>query len=109
VRRDRRPPRPIGHLIKVDGLSVGSAVPLPSCGGYRFIASDGRVEELDSTIWPDLQRIETFAAALLRTGRMPPPRIAAALFDDRVHRTWFDALLFRRRTTPRSPIRPRAR
>jgi hypothetical protein len=54
------------HIIDIDGRFVGAAIRLDS--GYRFVATDMRLEELDSTIWPTLADIQRLARRLYRTG-----------------------------------------
>lgn len=55
------------HIIDVDGRFVGAAVRLDA--GYRFIAIDMRLEELDSTIWPTLADVQRLARNLFLNGR----------------------------------------
>lgn len=38
------------HIIDVDGAFVGAAVRLDT--GYRFIATDMKLDDLDGSIWP---------------------------------------------------------
>ncbi len=67
------------HIIEVDGVFVGAAVRLDT--GYRFVATDFRLEQLDSTIWPTLADIRRLARGLYLTGSLdgrttpqtPPP------------------------------------
>jgi hypothetical protein len=54
------------HVIDVDGVFVGAAVRLDT--GYRFVATDCRLEELDSTIWPTLADVRRLARSLYLTG-----------------------------------------
>jgi hypothetical protein len=54
------------HIIDVDGVFVGAAVRLDT--GYRFVATDFRLEQLDSTIWPSLADVQRLARSLYRTG-----------------------------------------
>ena len=54
------------HVIDVDGVFVGAAVRLDT--GYRFVATDFRLEELDSTIWPSLADVRRLARSLYLTG-----------------------------------------
>jgi len=64
------------HIIEVDGAFVGAAVRLDT--GYRFVATDLRVEELDGTTWPSLADVRRLAHRLFRTGRFDaPPAVAA--------------------------------
>jgi len=54
------------HVIDVDGVFVGVAVRLDT--GYRFVATDFRLEQLDSTIWPTLADVRRLARGLYLTG-----------------------------------------
>jgi hypothetical protein len=54
------------HVIDVDGVFVGAAVRLDT--GYRFVATDFRLEQLDSTIWPTLADVRRLARSLYFTG-----------------------------------------
>lgn len=54
------------HVIDVDGVFVGAAVRLDT--GYRFVATDFRLEQLDSTIWPTLADVRRLARSLYLTG-----------------------------------------
>jgi hypothetical protein len=67
------------HTIEIDGHFVGSAVRLDL--GYRFIAVDARLEDLDGTIWPGLSDVQRLARQLFLTGRFDrgPDQIAAGL------------------------------
>ena len=47
------------HIIEVDGTFVGVAVRIDR--GYRFVATDFRLEELDSSIWPTLEDVRRLA------------------------------------------------
>jgi hypothetical protein len=67
------------HPIDIDGVFVGAAVRLDR--GYRFIAINMRVEELDQTIWPTLADVQRLARRLYVNGslaeqdaRQAPPR-----------------------------------
>ena len=59
------------HIIEIDGAFVGAAVRLDI--GFRFVATDIRVEELDGTVWPSLPELRRLAGGLYRTGRLSPP------------------------------------
>lgn len=54
------------HIIDIDGRFVGAAIRLDS--GYRFIATDMRLEDLDSTIWPTLADVQRLARRLYLNG-----------------------------------------
>jgi hypothetical protein len=56
------------HVIEIDGAFVGAAVRLDT--GYRFIATDIRMEELHGTVWPSLAEVRRLANRLFRTGRV---------------------------------------
>lgn len=66
------------HVIVIDGAFVGAAVHLDV--GYRFVATDIRMNDLDGAIWPTLADIKRLAGQLYRTGRFGlPPQPAPAL------------------------------
>jgi hypothetical protein len=54
------------HPIAIDGVFVGAAIRLD--GGYRFIATNMRLEELDQTMWPTLADVQRLARRLYATG-----------------------------------------
>jgi hypothetical protein len=54
------------HVIDVDGVFVGAAIRIDR--GYRFVATDLRLEELDSTVWPTLADVGRLARLLCLTG-----------------------------------------
>ena len=58
------------HVIDIIGTFVGAALRTDS--GYRFIATDLRVEELDGSIRPSLSDIRQLARQLYLTGRFGP-------------------------------------
>ncbi len=58
------------HVIDINGTFVGAALRTDS--GYRFIATDLRVEELDGSIRPSLSDIRQLARQLYLTGRFGP-------------------------------------
>jgi hypothetical protein len=64
------------HVIDIDGNFVGAAVRLDS--GYRFVAINIRVEELDGTIWPTLDTVRRLARQLFIAGHFGnhPPHMA---------------------------------
>lgn len=59
------------HVIDIDGAFVGAAIRL-DCG-YRFIATDMRLEELDGTIWPTLAMFSAWQAASSATAASVAP------------------------------------
>lgn len=59
------------HVIVIDGSFVGAAVRLDV--GYRFIATDYRLEDLDGTVWPSLDDVRKRANRLFRTGSFAAP------------------------------------
>ena len=63
------------HVIEIDGAFVGAAVRLDT--GYRFIATDIRMEELDGATLPSLADVRRLAHRLFRTGSFTPPPAAA--------------------------------
>jgi hypothetical protein len=56
------------HIIDVDGAFVGAAVRLDR--GYRFIATDLRLDDLDGSIWPTLADVQRLARRMLLSGRV---------------------------------------
>ena len=54
------------YAIDIEGNLVGAAVRLDS--GYRFVALNIGVEELDGTIWPNLDTVRRLARQLFVTG-----------------------------------------
>jgi hypothetical protein len=71
------------HVIDIDGAFVGAAIRLDN--GYRFIATDIRLDELDGTIWPTLTDVKRLARRLYLTGRFAdlgtPPAAPLMKFD----------------------------
>jgi hypothetical protein len=59
------------HIIEVGGVFVGAAVRIDR--GYRFVATDFRLKELDTSIWPTLEEVRCRARrALLAAGTVVP-------------------------------------
>lgn len=65
------------HIIEIEGTFVGAAVRQEH--GYRFVAVDLRLEELDGAVSATLADTRRLAASLLITGRLP--RMHAAQGD----------------------------
>jgi hypothetical protein len=61
------------HVIEIDGAFVGAAVRLDI--GYRFVATDHRLDELHGTTWPSLADLRRLAHRAFRAGGVtaPPP------------------------------------
>lgn len=57
------------HVVEVNGAFVGAVVPLHA--GFRFVAADVRVEELDGSFWPSLDIARSVARQFYLTGRLP--------------------------------------
>jgi hypothetical protein len=53
------------HIIDIDGVFVGAAIRIDR--GYRFVAIDFRLEELDSSIWPTLADVRRVARRVYQT------------------------------------------
>lgn len=64
------------HVIDIDGAFVGAAMRLDT--GYRFIATDMKLDDLDGSVWPTLADIHRLARRIYDGGRPPagPFRIA---------------------------------
>lgn len=56
------------HVIDIDGIFVGAAVRLDS--GYRFIATNMKLDDLDGSIWPSLADIQRLARQAFHGGRV---------------------------------------
>jgi hypothetical protein len=59
------------HVIEIDGAFVGAAVRLDT--GYRFIATDMKLDDLDGSIWPTLADVHRLARQIYFGGRLPSP------------------------------------
>jgi len=55
------------HVIDIDGAFVGAAVRLDR--GYRFIATDMKLDDLDGSIWPTLADVQRLARRIYFGGR----------------------------------------
>lgn len=56
------------YPIEIEGAFVGAAVQLDR--GFRFIATDYRMEELDQSFWPTLADVKRLARRLYLNGRL---------------------------------------
>ena len=56
------------HVIDIDGAFVGAAVRLDN--GYRFIATDMKLDDLDGSIWPTLADVQRLARRIYLGGRV---------------------------------------
>jgi len=59
------------HIIDVDGAFVGVAVRIDR--GYRFVATDFRLEELDTSVWPTLEEVRRLARHCLAAATTAGP------------------------------------
>ncbi|WP_162530799.1 hypothetical protein [Rhodovastum atsumiense] len=57
------------HVIEIDGVFVGAAVRLHE--GFRFVATDLRLEEIDGSSWPSLNDVRRVARSRLQASRYP--------------------------------------
>lgn len=64
------------HIIDIDGNFVGAAVRLDV--GYRFIATDMKLEDLDGSVFPTLADVQRLARRLYLDGRVPQFRAASS-------------------------------
>jgi hypothetical protein len=55
------------HVIDIDGAFVGAAVRLDK--GYRFIATNMKLDDLDGSIWPTLADVQRLARRIYLGGR----------------------------------------
>jgi hypothetical protein len=58
------------HIIEIDGNFVGAAV--RQHDGYRFVAVDVRLHDLDASLWPSLADVQRVARRLFVDGRFGP-------------------------------------
>jgi hypothetical protein len=56
------------YPIDIDGVFVGAAV--QNERGFRFIATDYRLEDLDQTVWPTVVDVRRLARRLFLNGRL---------------------------------------
>lgn len=63
------------HVIDIDGVFVGAAVRLHD--GYRFVATDLRLEDIDGSHWPSLDDVRRIARGQLHARRYPTQAMAA--------------------------------
>jgi hypothetical protein len=68
---ERTNPMLQSHVIDIDGAFVGAAVRLDN--GYRFIATDLKLDDLDGSIWPTLADIQRLARRLYFGSRLTQP------------------------------------
>jgi hypothetical protein len=68
---ERTSPMLQSHIIDVDGAFVGAAVRLDR--GYRFIATDVKLDDLDGSIWPTLADVQRLARRIYLGGRLTEP------------------------------------
>ena len=68
------------HIIGVDGAFVGVAVRIDR--GYRFVATDFRLEDLDTSVWPTLEDVQRLARRQLHLATSAGP-ISPALLAHR--------------------------
>lgn len=54
------------HIIDIDGAFVGAAIRLDT--GYRFIATDLRLDDLDGSTWPTLADVQRLARRIYKSG-----------------------------------------
>jgi hypothetical protein len=66
------------HIIEIDGVFVGAAVHIDR--GYRFVATDFRLEDIDSTTWPTLADIRRVARCIIQATTFSGP-IASGCSD----------------------------
>jgi hypothetical protein len=58
------------HVIDIDGAFVGAAIRLDT--GYRFIATDMKLDDLDGSVWPTLADVQRLARRVYLGDRLPP-------------------------------------
>jgi hypothetical protein len=58
------------HIIDIDGNFVGAAIRLDI--GYRFVATDMKLGDLDGSVFPTLADVHRLARRAYMTGRVAP-------------------------------------
>jgi len=71
------------HVIDIDGAFVGAAVRLDR--GYRFIATDMKLDDLDGSIWPTLADVQRLARHIYLGGRVAVPAQANVAVPAQAH------------------------
>ena len=64
------------HVVDIDGTFVGAAVRQPD--GYRFVAVDVRLDDLDGQVWPTLSEVQQQARTMFLTGQPFPAAMRGA-------------------------------
>jgi len=64
------------HVVDIDGAFVGAAV--RQADGFRFVAIDVRLDELDGNVWPTLTELRRQVRVMVLAGRGPVRRLPAA-------------------------------
>jgi hypothetical protein len=59
------------NIVDIDGVFVGAAIRIDR--DYRFVATDVRLEELDSSIWPTLADIQRVARRVYQNAASAGP------------------------------------
>jgi hypothetical protein len=57
------------HVVEIDGAFVGAAV--READGYRFVAVDVRLDDLDGRSWPTLGELRRQVRVMVLAGRGP--------------------------------------
>lgn len=63
------------HVVEIGGIFVGAAVRQPE--GYRFVAVDVRLFQIDGRVWPTLADVRRHARSTFLSGRAPAPMAPA--------------------------------
>jgi hypothetical protein len=61
------------HIIEIDGVFVGAAVRLDT--GYRFVATDMKLDDLDGSLWPTLADVQRLARRFYFRSSPPPSQM----------------------------------
>lgn len=76
VARGRETTMQQSHVVEIDGAFVGAAV--RQSDGYRFVAVDVRLDEIDGRVWPTLVDLRRQVRVMVLAGRGPARRLPAA-------------------------------
>ncbi len=64
------------HIVQVEGNFVGAAMRDPA--GFRFVALDVRLDDLDGMVWPSFPELRWQVESIFRLGRWNEAALAPA-------------------------------
>jgi hypothetical protein len=64
------------RVIEVDGVFLAAAMALPNAEGWRIVAADARVGQLDGAVAGSLQEVRRLARQAYQAARVAPVQAA---------------------------------